>query len=194
MHSFKLNKIAVSMAVGTALVASWYPANLNAITAATSYQLSAEEATNIIAATGTSTPEALAQTMKMVVGQGEANASEAQAPEAASEAEATVKEPEPIDVWLEKLAYQESNHRAHIKVLDVNGKYSYGCLQFQEGTFRHYGMKYGLISQSTPFESVIYDCDLQKKLAKLMLEDNYYNWQAWYTSVKKMGVGLPPQI
>lgn len=165
MHLLKLNKIAVSLAVGAAVVTSWYPANLNATTAATPYpapEISAPKTEPVPTKTGS----------------GEAGPSKYAS----------------LDAWLEKLAYYESNHRADIKVLDVNGKYSYGCLQFQEGTFRSYAIKHGLISRDTPTESVIYDCDLQKKLAKLMLAENPYNWQAWYTTVKKKGLGLPPKI
>lgn len=105
----------------------------------------------------------------------------------------TVEEPSDIDVWLAKLIFQESSGKHNIKVLDVNNKYSYGCLQFQEGTFRSYGLKYGLISKDTPTESRIYDCELQKQIAKLMLAENYSNWRAWFTSVKKPSVGLPPK-
>lgn len=105
----------------------------------------------------------------------------------------TVQEPEAMDIWLAKLVFQESSGKHNIKVLDVNNKYSYGCLQFQEGTFRNYALKYDLISRSTPTESKIYDCELQKKIAKLMLAEDYSNWRAWYTSVKKPSVGLPPR-
>jgi hypothetical protein len=105
----------------------------------------------------------------------------------------TVEEPSSMDIWLAKLAYQESRGKTRIKVLDVNGKYSYGCLQFQEGTFRTYALKYGFISPATPTESKIYDCELQKTIAKLMLAENYSNWRAWYTSSKLKSVGLPPK-
>ena len=67
-----------------------------------------------------------------------------------------------MDIWLDKLAYKESGNNPNLKVLDVNGKYSYGCLQFQEGTFRTYAIKYGLITPSTPTDSVIYNCSLQE--------------------------------
>jgi hypothetical protein len=105
----------------------------------------------------------------------------------------TVEEPSNMDIWLAKLVFQESRGKTHIKILDVNGRYSYGCLQFQEGTFRTYALKYGFISRTTPTESRIYDCDLQKKIAKLMLTENYSNWRAWYTSSKTKSVGLPPK-
>lgn len=111
----------------------------------------------------------------------------------ADQAVLTVEEPSDMDIWLAKLAFQESQGKSHIKILDVNGKYSYGCLQFQEGTFRTYALKYGFISRTTPTESKIYDCELQKKIAKLMLAENYSNWRAWYTSSKTRSVGLPPR-
>jgi len=155
MH-FNFKKLAVSTAVSAALVASGYPANLNAITIASYIAPSSVEA---------SAPGNL-----------------------------VVSTPSPLDVWLDRLAYQESHGRENIKILDVNDQYSYGCLQFQEGTFRKYGMKYGLISEDASIESIIYDCGLQKKIAKFMLSEDYSNWRAWYTSSKTAIVGLPPRV
>jgi hypothetical protein len=203
----RINKVVVSMAVGAAVMAFGFPAHLNAITSTTPYQPSAQEATNIIAGTGAPASGALARALANkvpVVGRGEAsdteaaqddNAEDVAKVEAAPEPKKpAVSEPDAVDIWLEKLALHESNHRERIKVLDVNGKYSYGCLQFQEGTFRTYAIKYGFISRNTPTENVIYNCKLQKKIARLMLEENHYNWQAWYTSVKIKGLGLPPRV
>src|SRR5258706_9513488 len=89
--------------------------------------------------------------------------------EATIETPVSVHEATPLDVWLEKLAYIESHNRAGEKTLDVNGQYSYGCLQFQEGTFRNYGRKYGLVAPGIKLEPTIYNCELQKKIAKHMI-------------------------
>jgi len=107
--------------------------------------------------------------------------------------ELVVQEPSAMDIWLAKLIQQESGNRSNLKVLDVNGLYSYGCLLFQEGTFRNYALKYGFISYGTPTESKIYDCELQKKIAKRMIAEDYSNWRAWYNSVKRPAVGLSPK-
>jgi hypothetical protein len=104
-----------------------------------------------------------------------------------------VNETSPLDLWLEKLVMKESQGRDRIKILDVNGKYSYGCLQFQEGTFRNFGQKYGLVAAGVNLESVIYDCNLQKAIAKNMIQDDYFLWQSWYTSVIVRDLGLPPR-
>ncbi len=98
-----------------------------------------------------------------------------------------------LDSWLKKLAYLESEDKNNAKVLDSNGLYSFGCLQFQMGTFRGFGFKYGLISGDDDLYSVIYDCSLQKQIAKKMIQENPFNWRHWYTSVKIRGLGLPPK-
>lgn len=98
-----------------------------------------------------------------------------------------------LDSWIKKLVYLESEGKNNIKVLDSNGLYSFGCLQFQMGTFRGFGLKYGLISGDDDLYSVIYDCSLQKQIAKKMIEDNPGNWRHWYNSVKTKGLGLPPK-
>lgn len=97
-----------------------------------------------------------------------------------------------LDLWLKKLAYLESEGRDNLKVLDLNGLHSFGCLQFQMDTFREFGLRYGLISEDDNLEKVIYDCALQKKIAKEMLRENYGYWRKWYTSVVVKGLGLPP--
>lgn len=167
MHLLINRKLAASIVLVIALAAT-YPASLNATTV-----------------TGTPAPEeVLAPIADLKL--------PPKAPEADNGA-LIVEEPPAMDIWLAKLAYQESKGKNRIKVMDVNGMYSYGCLQFQEGTFRTYALKYRLMSPSTPTESKIYDCDLQKKIAKLMLAEDYSNWRAWYTSVTMKSVGLPPR-
>ncbi len=102
--------------------------------------------------------------------------------------------PDALDLWLDKLALLESNGREDIKILDVNGRYSYGCLQFQMRTFLQMDGKYNVLSdteKANPGKS-IYDCSLQKRIARAMLKDNPKYWRAWYTSVKIQKLGLPP--
>lgn len=96
-----------------------------------------------------------------------------------------ITEPTPLELHLERLVWAESSGREKIRVLDVNNKYSYGCLQFQLATFESYSTRYGL-------EGDIYDCEFQKLLALKMLQENYGNWKHWYLSHKK--IGLPPRI
>lgn len=89
--------------------------------------------------------------------------------------------------WLDQLGEYESGNRPDIKHLDVNGRYSYGCLQFQMGTWLAYGKSLGAT------ESNIYDCSLQKRVAHQMITEKYSNWRHWsYTVQSRMGV-LPPR-
>ncbi len=97
-----------------------------------------------------------------------------------------------LDAWIENLALLESKGRNNIKVLDYNGLHSFGCLQFQISTFAEFGTKYGFFSQNDNIGKLIYDCELQKKIAKLMILENPDNWRRWYTSVVTKGLGLPP--
>lgn len=93
--------------------------------------------------------------------------------------------------WIDKLAFCESGNRSDIVILDTNGRYSYGCLQFQEATFRQYVARYNMLPHATHDEvmNLIFNCDFQKKLAHKMLEENYKNWRHWYNcSTKKIGL------
>lgn len=105
----------------------------------------------------------------------------------------SVHEVSALDLWLEKLAYKESHNRDNVKILDVNGRFSYGCLQFQEWTFRTFGEKYGLVKAGVSLEPLIYNCALQKQIAKRMIQNDYKMWQSWYTSVMEKDLGLPPR-
>ena len=118
------------------------------------------------------------------------------APAVASNSLANIANPDPddLDQWLDKLAGLESNGRDDIKILDVNNRYSYGCLQFQMRTFLEMGNRYNLLSdkaQADP-ENAIYSCSLQKRIARAMIQDNARNWRYWYTSVKTRKLGPPP--
>lgn len=98
-----------------------------------------------------------------------------------------------LDAWLDGLVQKESNGRTDLKILDVNGHYSYGCLQFQMPTFIAYGRKYGIISGAeNNLSALIMNCRTQKTIAKKMILDNPANWRHWYTSVAVKSLGLPP--
>jgi hypothetical protein len=103
------------------------------------------------------------------------------------------KAPSPLDLWIDKLVYLESEGKEHLKVLDQNGYYSYGCLQFQMATFEAYAGKYGFFTTDDNAETLIYDCGLQKAIAKRMIEDDANNWRHWFTSVKVRNLGFPPK-
>lgn len=99
----------------------------------------------------------------------------------------------PLAVWIDKLIDLESNGESALKVLDHNGMHSFGCLQFQMSTFKEFGLKYKLISENDDLNELIYDCELQKEIAKQMILENRGNWRRWYTSVAIRGLGLPPK-
>lgn len=104
--------------------------------------------------------------------------------------------PDALDRWIDKLAIKESEGKTHIKILDHNNRYSYGCLQFQMETFKAYTARYDMLkgASDNDFEESIYDCDLQKSLARKMIEEDYGNWRHWYTSVAIKNLGYPPKI
>jgi len=99
--------------------------------------------------------------------------------------------------WIEGLVIYESNNRHEMKILDVNGEYSYSCLQFQIPTFLHFAKHpdFGVFATSTPDSEVlseIYNCNIQKEIAFRMIKDNYNSWKNWFTSVITRDYGLPP--
>ena len=99
----------------------------------------------------------------------------------------------PINYWIDKLIALESKGKSNAKVLDWNGLHSFGCLQFQMGTFEEYGLKYKLFSSDDDLDKLIYNCDLQREITKRMIRENPGNWRKWYTSVAVRGLGLPPK-
>lgn len=105
------------------------------------------------------------------------------------------QKPDALDVWLEKLVALESMGNMRAVVLDVNGKYSYGCLQFQKETFKEFGVKYNIFSKEeiANLHELIFDCKLQKQLARIIIENEKDGWEHWYTSVVKRGLGDPPR-
>ena len=109
-------------------------------------------------------------------------------PETASHAN-----PRNLESWINALAVAESGNRSWLIHRDRNGQLYYGCLQFHERTFRAYARKFHLLPNMKRSEAMalIYDCEFQKRLATLMIEDDPGNWRHWKGTVRKR-VGLPP--
>jgi hypothetical protein len=82
---------------------------------------------------------------------------------------------------LDRIIECESSGVRDIKSMDVNGRYSYGTLQFQRETFDTYGEKYGL-----PHED-IYSRAEQTHIAARMLQEPE-GWRNWKNCAEKTGV------
>ena len=90
------------------------------------------------------------------------------------------------EAWLAKLEQCESGGRTTVKVLDTNGKYSYGRYQFQAQTWLSYGKQYGLVASSTnQVEPLIFDGELQKQIAHKMLADG--GRDHWFNCSRPLG-------
>lgn len=103
---------------------------------------------------------------------------------------AEAKEKDSFDLWMDELSrFECEGCGPQFRVLDTNGKYSYGCLQYQEATFNGFAEQYGI-------EGDIYDCSVQKALTRALWEDPTYTTQQkanhWKTSIFTRGLGLPP--
>ncbi len=90
-----------------------------------------------------------------------------------------------LDLYIERLAYRESEGRESVQIIDSNGKWSRGCLQFQDETFLRYAAKFHE-------DADIMDCAAQKRLARKILLTERNGWKHWYTSVALKGLGHPP--
>jgi hypothetical protein len=103
--------------------------------------------------------------------------------------------PDDLDAWVNKLAaeFECVGCRPLYRRIDSNGKYSYGCLQFQERTFTDSVKRYGLLPEAEDQEILnqIYDCDFQKQVARQMLLHEVDGCMHWKTSVLR-GAGAPP--
>jgi hypothetical protein len=90
---------------------------------------------------------------------------------------------------IEELAFCESSGRENIKILDTNGWYSHGCLQFQFPTFKQYCKRYGILPGATDEELLakIGDCSIQKDLAYRIISESPDNWAHWAVCSKKIG-------
>lgn len=72
---------------------------------------------------------------------------------------------DPKAVWIEKLHDCENEGNRWPKKMDTNGKYSYGYVHFQMGTWLSYGKPFGATEEN------IQDDELQKKVARSMLDN-----------------------
>lgn len=110
-----------------------------------------------------------------------------------AEAQVIYQPKDALDYWLDDLAEYESTGLDDTKKhLDVNGKYSYDCLQFQMQTYVSQAKHFDMLPPGDP-EETIKDCNLQKKIARAMIEEDYSAWRNWYTSVIVRGLGKPPK-
>jgi hypothetical protein len=94
------------------------------------------------------------------------------------------------ELWLFALEWCESRGDTNIKIIDSNNKFSYGAFQFQMDTFLMYGKKYGILSEEITPEmaenGLIYDYDIQKTIARKMIEDGLgYHWKICYQKLGK---------
>ena len=85
----------------------------------------------------------------------------------------------PDDIY--KLCDCESDFNPNVRVLDTNGYYSYGILQFQLYTFINYGKKHGILPKElTENEAriLIYNPHVQVAIAKEILKEpkGYRHW------------------
>lgn len=90
-----------------------------------------------------------------------------------------------MEQWLDRLQTDESGKNPLLVILDTNNKYSYGCLQFQAGTWAPYSKKYNV-------DAEIMDCKAQRYVAKQMIKEDWNNWKHWKTSVTTKTAGKPP--
>lgn len=87
-------------------------------------------------------------------------------------------------LWIEKLIACESMGSTTIRVLDTNGKYSYGLFQFQLSTWLSYGKEFGATKEN------IYNGELQRRVAKSMLDAG--GWRHWYHCSRRVSSSLYP--
>lgn len=100
------------------------------------------------------------------------------------------------DQWIDELHLCENRNNVE-KILDTNGKYSYGEVMFQLDTFHDFGKKYMIIpDEFTKEESLllISNPHVQRSIAKEMLDDGL--WRHWYTCAIKVTkkLGKYPQL
>ena len=98
-----------------------------------------------------------------------------------------------LDVWIEQLRQYESNGDDDVEIIDSNGEWSIGCLQFQLDTFKSYAVRYNLFphAEENELANQWKDCETQKRLARLMLLEDVKNARHWYTSVYVRGLQEP---
>jgi len=97
-----------------------------------------------------------------------------------------------LDLWLDELAKKENCPIEGI--IDRNHKMSFGKFCFQFDTFKIYVRKYNLLPNTEDQElyNWISDNEFQRKLARMMLEEDINNWKHWQLSTLK--IGKPPKV
>jgi len=93
-----------------------------------------------------------------------------------------------LDNWIIKLEEKESGRTANLKIWDVHS-FSFGCLQFKKGTLEEFAKKFGFRQEIN--EEDLYNCHLQKQVAKRMILSDYSLWRRWYQV--SLAIGLPPR-
>jgi hypothetical protein len=90
------------------------------------------------------------------------------------------------EIWLEDLVMCESSGNPNaINPMDLNGKPSYGLLQFQLTTFEMYSKRYKIPGE-------LMDDQIQIQLVWQMMDDPKVRWQNEFPDCVKR-LGTPPQ-
>lgn len=91
---------------------------------------------------------------------------------------------EKLNQWIDKLEMAESNDDPKLNYFDVNSRYSRGCLQFQDATWKTETKKFSISGSQ-------FDCSTERQVAILMIQNNYSSWRNWWNSTHE--IGLPPR-
>ena len=85
------------------------------------------------------------------------------------------------DIWIDKLVICESSGKETAVNWNDKGSPSYGLLQYKVGTFVFYAKRYNLFpyAETNEYFNFIYDGDIQRMLAKKMLQEDFDNWRHW---------------
>lgn len=101
-----------------------------------------------------------------------------------------VEQQDKLGMLIDQLAMCESGGLATAINPFDGGSHSRGILQFKDSTFIQYAKRYNLFPNAEDDEilNFIFDGDYQKKLARLMLDENINNWRHWVNCSKKVGL------
>lgn len=101
-----------------------------------------------------------------------------------------VEQQDKLGALIDQLAMCESGGLATAVNPFDGGSHSRGVLQFKDSTLIHYTKRYNLLPEAEDAEilNFIFDADYQKKLARLMLDENINNWRHWTNCSKKVGL------
>ncbi len=97
---------------------------------------------------------------------------------------------EPLEAYLDELAYCESRNTDDVKIVDSNGYYSYGRYQYQLATWNYYIDKYDLLphAEEAEYKNWIFDGDFQRLVTKTVLAAEPSAWRNWYTCGNAIGL------